>query len=76
MSREPRQKAFEDENDCHVVPSLHLLMEGDHQRPCEPGEARVARPVLIGRNQTGDAIADGIVECRAVAAAGPAESSG
>ncbi len=42
--------AFSDDPDRYVVQGIHMLIEGDHQRPWRDGEQRLSRLVLIGRN--------------------------
>ena len=42
--------AFGNDPDRFVVQSVHMLLEGDHQRPWREGEARTSRLVFIGRN--------------------------
>ena len=42
--------AFGNDPDRFVVQSVHMLLEGDHQRPWREGEVRTSRLVFIGRN--------------------------
>lgn len=42
--------AFADDPDRFVVQGIHMILEGDHQRPWRPGEERKSRLVFIGRN--------------------------
>lgn len=58
--------SFDDDDDRYVVQSVHMLMEGDHQRPWKPDEERVSRLVFIGRDLPRDIIADGFGKCRAM----------
>lgn len=58
--------SFEGDDDRYVVQGVHMLTEGDHQRPWKDGEERVTRLVFIGRNLPKDIIADGFSKCRAV----------
>jgi G3E family GTPase len=58
--------SFDDDDDRYVVQAVHMLMEGDHQRPWKPDEQRVSRLVLIGRDLPHDVIADGFGKCRAM----------
>jgi G3E family GTPase len=60
--------AFAGDTDRYVVQGVHMLVEGDHQRPWKPREERVSRLVFIGRNLPKDVIADGFVACCASAA--------
>jgi len=57
--------AFENDDDRFVVQAVHMLLEGDHQRPWKPGEDRTSRLVFIGRNLPKDIIEDGFLKCRA-----------
>jgi G3E family GTPase len=51
--------AFGDDPDRFVVQSVHMLLEGDHQRPWREGEARTSRLVFIGRNLPKEALRAG-----------------
>jgi len=42
--------AFKDDPDRFVVQGIHMILEGDHQRPWRVDEARSSRLVFIGRN--------------------------
>ena len=42
--------AFADDPDRYVVQGIHMILEGDHQRPWKEGEKRQSRLVFIGRN--------------------------
>ncbi|NRP75771.1 putative GTP-binding protein YjiA [Ensifer psoraleae] len=57
--------SFAGDDDRYVVQGVHMLMEGDHQRPWKVGEERVTRLVFIGRNLPKDIISDGFSKCRA-----------
>ncbi|WEX79450.1 GTP-binding protein (plasmid) [Sinorhizobium numidicum] len=57
--------SFAGDDDRYVVQGVHMLMEGDHQRPWKAGEERVTRLVFIGRNLPKDIISDGFSKCRA-----------
>ncbi|WP_026620374.1 G3E family GTPase (plasmid) [Ensifer sp. WSM1721] len=57
--------SFAGDDDRYVVQGVHMLMEGDHQRPWKFGEERVTRLVFIGRNLPKDIISDGFSTCRA-----------
>jgi G3E family GTPase len=57
--------AFKGDNDRFVVQAVHMLLEGDHQRPWKEGEKRVSRLVFIGRNLPKGLIEDGFLKCRA-----------
>ena len=51
--------AFKNDADRFVVQSVHMLLEGDHQRPWKDGEPRTSRLVFIGRNLPKDALREG-----------------
>ncbi|WP_420131547.1 CobW family GTP-binding protein [Rhodopseudomonas sp.] len=57
--------AFKGDGERYVVQAVHMLLEGDHQRPWKEGEERVSRLVLIGRNLPKDVIEHGFMACRA-----------
>lgn len=42
--------AFKDDPDRFVVQGIHMILEGDHQRPWRDDESRRSRLVFIGRN--------------------------
>ncbi|KQT66184.1 MULTISPECIES: CobW family GTP-binding protein [unclassified Aureimonas] len=42
--------AFAGDDDRYVVQGVHMIVEGDHQRPWREGEARESRLVFIGRD--------------------------
>jgi G3E family GTPase len=41
--------AFKDDPDRYVLQGVHMIIEGDHQRPWKDGEKRESRLVFIGR---------------------------
>ncbi|MEW9585320.1 GTP-binding protein [Paraburkholderia sp. DGU8] len=47
----------------YLFQSVHMLMEGDLQRPWSEGEARYSRYVLIGRNLDREALRAGFEAC-------------
>ncbi|SCX35673.1 CobW family GTP-binding protein [Agrobacterium rosae] len=49
-----------------VVQAVHMLLEGEHQRPWRDSEERVTRLVFIGRDLPKDIITDGFAKCRVV----------
>jgi len=51
--------AFENDPDRFVIQSVHMLLEGDHQRPWKADEARTSRLVFIGRNLPKEALREG-----------------
>ncbi len=42
--------ALKDDPDRYVVQGVHMILEGDHQRPWKEGEAHESRLVFIGRD--------------------------
>jgi G3E family GTPase len=58
--------SFSGDNDRFVVQAVHMLLEGDHQRPWREDEDRSTRLVFIGRDLPKDVIRDGFARCRAV----------
>ena len=60
--------AFDGESERFVVQAVHMLLEGNHQRPWRKDEARVSRLVFIGRDLPRDLIEDGFLKCRAAGA--------
>lgn len=42
--------ALEDDDDRYVVQGIHMIVEGDHNRPWKEDEARESRIVFIGRD--------------------------
>ena len=57
--------SMKDDDERFVVQGVHMLIEGDHQRPWAEGEARNSRLVFIGRNLDRTALADGFTACAA-----------
>ena len=57
--------AFEDDPRRYVAQAVHMMLEGDHDRPWRDGEPRLSRMVFIGRNLPRDVIEDGFEKCRA-----------
>jgi len=55
---------FEDDPDRFVVQGVHMLLEGDHQRPWKPDEPRISRLVFIGRDLPEDVLRDGFNRCQ------------
>lgn len=41
---------FEGDDERYVVQGVHMIIEGDHQRPWKDGEKRETRLVFIGRD--------------------------
>lgn len=48
-----------------VFQAVHMLIEGDLQRPWKPGEPRLSRLVFIGRNLDAAALQAGFEACAA-----------
>lgn len=57
--------SMRDDDDRFVIQAVHMLMEGDHQRPWKPDEKRQSRLVFIGRNLPKDLLRDGFEKCQA-----------
>jgi G3E family GTPase len=55
--------AFKDDEVRYVFQGVHMMLEGDHQRPWKDGEARDSRVVFIGRQLPEQAIRDGFAAC-------------
>lgn len=55
--------AFEADDDRYVMQGVHMLLEGNHQRPWKPEEARLTRIVFIGRDLPRDIIENGFSKC-------------
>jgi G3E family GTPase len=55
--------AFKDDDQRFVFQGVHMILDGDHQRPWKAGEKRDSRIVFIGRNLPGKMITDGFESC-------------
>jgi len=55
--------AFQDDDHRFVFQGVHMILDGDHQRPWKAGETRDSRIVFIGRNLPGKMIAEGFESC-------------
>ncbi len=55
--------SFKDDNDRFVLQGVHMILDGDHQRPWKDGEKRVSRMVFIGRKLPVEAITEGFAGC-------------
>src|SRR5271157_4771005 len=55
--------AFKDDDQRFVLQGVHMILDGDHQRPWKAGEKRDSRIVFIGRNLPGKMITDGFESC-------------
>lgn len=56
--------AFEDDDDRYVMQGVHMLLEGNHQRPWKQDEKPITRIVFIGRNLPQDVISEGFEKCK------------
>jgi G3E family GTPase len=57
--------AFKDDPDRFVLQGVHMMLDGNHQRPWKNGEARESRLVFIGRNLPEETIRQGFEGCLA-----------
>jgi len=55
--------AFKDDDERFVFQGVHMILDGDHQRPWNQDEKRESRIVFIGRNLPGKQIAEGFDSC-------------
>ena len=55
--------SFKDDNERFVFQGVHMILDGDHQRPWKEGEERVSRIVFIGRDLPEDKIREGFEAC-------------
>ena len=55
--------AFKDDPQRFVFQGIHMILDGDHQRPWEPNEKRESRIVFIGRNLPEEKIRRGFAAC-------------
>jgi G3E family GTPase len=55
--------AFKDEPRRYVVQAVHMMADGDHQRPWAEGEKRSSRLVFIGRNLDAKALEEDFRSC-------------
>ena len=55
--------AFSDDDERYVFQGVHMMLEGDHQRPWKKDEPRHSRLVFIGRELPEQAIRDGFEGC-------------
>ena len=51
--------AFKDDDERFVFQGVHMILDGDHQRPWKAGEKRDSRIIFIGRNLPGKIITEG-----------------
>src|SRR4051812_24559485 len=57
--------AFKDDPERFVFQGVHMILDGDHQRPWKAGEKRESRLVFIGRKLPEDKIRQGFEGCLA-----------
>jgi G3E family GTPase len=57
--------AFKDDPDRYVIQGVHMIMEGDHQRPWKDGEKHESRLVFIGRDLDEDRLRKSFEACQA-----------
>lgn len=55
---------FQDDPDRFVIQGVHMLLEGDHQRPWRSDEPRTSRLVFIGRDLPHDVLKAGFEQCQ------------
>ncbi|SIQ14298.1 GTPase, G3E family [Rhizobium sp. RU35A] len=57
--------AFKGDEERYVVQGVHMIIEGDHQRPWKDGEKRESRLVFIGRDLDREKIEKSFLACQA-----------
>jgi G3E family GTPase len=57
--------SFKDDPERFVFQGVHMILDGDHQRPWQESEKRESRIVFIGRNLDEDKIRKGFESCLA-----------
>jgi G3E family GTPase len=57
--------SFKDDPERFVFQGVHMVLDGDHQRPWADGDRRESRIVFIGRNLPEEAIRRGFEGCTA-----------
>jgi G3E family GTPase len=57
--------AFKDDPQRFVLQGVHMILDGDHQRPWADGEKRESRMIFIGRNLPEATIRQGFEACAA-----------
>jgi G3E family GTPase len=55
--------SFKDDPERFVFQGVHMILDGDHQRPWKDGEKRTSRLVFIGRNLPEEKIRKGFEGC-------------
>ena len=57
--------ALKDDAERYVIQGVHMIVEGDHQRPWNEGEKRESRLVFIGRDLDADKLGRSFEACQA-----------
>jgi len=57
--------AFKDDEERFVFQGVHMILDGDHQRPWRQDEKRQSRIIFIGRNLPQEKIREGFASCAA-----------
>ncbi|MEP9348012.1 GTP-binding protein [Xanthobacter sp. KR7-225] len=57
--------AFKDDPDRFVFQGVHMILDGDHQRPWKDDEKKLSRIVFIGRQLDAKALEAGFLSCAA-----------
>ncbi|MDQ2704812.1 MAG: GTP-binding protein, partial [Pseudomonadota bacterium] len=60
--------ALKEDPDRYVLQGVHMIIEGDHQRPWKDGEKRESRLVFIGRDLDAEKLKRTFEACQAIAA--------
>jgi G3E family GTPase len=55
--------AFKDDDERFVFQGVHMILDGNHQRPWQEGEKRESRIIFIGRNLPEEKIREGFESC-------------
>ena len=55
--------SFKDDDERFVFQGVHMILDGDHQRPWKEGEKRESRIVFIGRKLPEEKIREGFASC-------------
>jgi G3E family GTPase len=55
--------SFKNDDQRFVFQGVHMILDGDHQRPWAKDEKRESRIVFIGRNLPGKKITEGFEAC-------------
>jgi G3E family GTPase len=55
--------SFKNDDERFVFQGVHMILDGDHQRPWNKDEKRQSRIVFIGRNLSGKKITEGFESC-------------